>query len=302
MQTASNQSYDNERTRGWKWLGVQPFIRMLTAPGRCLRDYWRSRRMFRRPFWTLAVVCYRGAPRLVKLELRAGGVLWIRAGTVDVAVVRTVFLLDEYGTEALPPEPLDCVVDVGAHIGSFVVKIAPLAAHILAIEPMADNLEIFRRNLTGLTVGRVDLIPAAISDHAGKMRLFQGRNTASHSAFPGDGTTTQESCEVECLRLPDVLNQKQIAHVDFLKVDCEGAEYGILSSLQAWGLERIDRIVMEYHPVKELASAITSIAGAEECLRRAGFAVRRVPEKKKPGFGVIHAVRGVLEKSPGLVR
>ena len=287
MVTEVNQT----NTVAWRWLGVQPFVRMLRALGRSVHEYQFLKKSFRRPFWTQAVRLYRGQPQLVKLELQDGRPLWIRAGTGDAAVVRTVFFLDDYHIDALPAQRLSWVVDVGAHIGTFVVKMAPHADRILAFEPVAENRQVLERNLAALPPGKVELVPAAVTDHAGVLRLQLGANPGAHSAFPSHDNTAAQSRTVPCVRLPDMLDARNIKQIDFLKLDCEGAEYGILASLQDWGLQRIQRIALEYHPVQGASVATHSGEALEQLLRAAGFEVTRIPQKNQAGLGIIYASR-----------
>ena len=47
--------------------------------------------------------------------------------------------------------------------------------------------------------------------------------------------------------MTEILNSNQIEACDFLKIDCEGAEYEILQGTPKTFFKRIRRIAMEYH-------------------------------------------------------
>jgi hypothetical protein len=75
--------------------------------------------------------------------------------------------------------------------------------------------------------------------------------------------------EVRCCTLQEIFDRFGLERVNYLKIDCEGAEYDILSETPGSILARVDRVSMEYHEqpghrVEELG----------ECLRAAGFDVR----------------------------
>ena len=73
-----------------------------------------------------------------------------------------------------------------------------------------------------------------------------------------------------------------------------------MRSLAAWGLDRIQRLAMEYHPLPgappadggPAESPAASIEALEESLRRADFQLERLPHKRRAGRGMLHAWRG----------
>ncbi len=64
------------------------------------------------------------------------------------------------------------------------------------------------------------------------------------------GIDSPDVLSVSCVTLQDIFNDNHIEKCDFLKMDCEGAEYEILYSCPADILERISRIAMEVHQGK----------------------------------------------------
>ena len=54
---------------------------------------------------------------------------------------------------------------------------------------------------------------------------------------------------VDCMDLNDILEINNIAKVDFLKIDVEGAEYEIIFNCNDNTLKKIRRIAMEYHEI-----------------------------------------------------
>ena len=67
--------------------------------------------------------------------------------------------------------------------------------------------------------------------------------SGSHSLFSGVGKAIQ----VKCVTLKEVLDDNGIDRVDFLKLDCEGAEYKILQTIDESALNRINMVGMEFH-------------------------------------------------------
>jgi FkbM family methyltransferase len=275
------------------WQDLRHTARLVTKkPWKNLVDYLRLRRTFRDPLRALAIRHYRESPIRTSLKLTDGRVLHLRAGTTDRHIIWTTFLRDVYRTRSLPDQPLGCVVDVGAHIGSFSVKVAPRASRVLAFEPVPGNFELLKENLTGSAYGHVELFPHAVAEQAGPVRIFLSRNNSgAHSLFQPKTAAEGRYVDVEAVRLPDLLDTREVSRIDYLKLDCEGAEYEILASLEAWGLDRISRIGMEYHPVADEVRGTHSGEEIEERLRKGGFRVERVLHKRDPGVGFIFADR-----------
>jgi FkbM family methyltransferase len=271
----------------------------MSPPGNFLRGIgWRKRfyhpwfwRVFRHPLRAMGLRYYKGAPQIQEVELLDGRPLWLRAGTSDRSIVWEIFLKDNYCIERIEGR-LACVVDVGAQIGLFSLKMAPRAERILTFEPEPENFKLLSRNLSGLRHQHVETFNKAVANRAGTLRLYvTPDNPGAHTAFPAETSAVEKYQEVEAVRLPDILDARKISHIDYLKLDCEGAEYEIMASLVEWGLDRISYIGMEYHPVKDASLETHSGEAMEKLLRQHGFAVLRVPQKRHPDIGMLYAER-----------
>lgn len=200
-----------------------------------------------------------------------------RDGTTDADCWKGIVEGNEYNLpDTLPADGL--VVDIGAHIGSFVQACWNRGArNIIAFEANPTNWEMAFSNvgsLPGVTVihkavGRSD---DRFQEHvliADYERFFDGRiNTGSGTLFPRNGTPTTK---VRCARFHDIMPYTDI---ELLKVDCEGSEWPILYTSN---LMRVKRIVGEYHsipPEHERALGLPyqcNAAGLYQFLRHAGF-------------------------------
>lgn len=49
--------------------------------------------------------------------------------------------------------------------------------------------------------------------------------------------------------LSRILEEHNVATVNFLKIDCEGSEYEVLGSIDIANWARIQRVVIEYHDI-----------------------------------------------------
>ena len=121
-------------------------------------------------------------------------------------------------------KPGDTVIDCGAHVGVFTAKAFSLgAAKVIAVEPQPRNLECLRRNFPAeLEDGRLVLVPKAVWSSEGTMKMNSNafNPAASSLVKPGDGG----EIEVPLTTIDLLVAELGLSHVDFIKLDIEGAE------------------------------------------------------------------------------
>ncbi len=182
------------------------------------------------------------------------------------------------------------VVDIGANQGFFTVYAATRGASVYAFEPSADNLSLLQYNINRNRCGnRVKPFRVAVAGMKGRATLYVGLTSCgeilSGSASimnTNRGGVAVKSETVPALTFADILRDNRIPFCDFLKMDCEGAEYEILKHMAPETFSRIGRISMETH----------SGRGREalEILKANGFTIIEF-EDSEAGF--IKAVRAV---------
>lgn len=145
-------------------------------------------------------------------------------------------------------EPVDAVIDIGAHVGLYSVLLKRLHpdADLYAFEPADDN----RAILTGLL--DANSISGTISDEVvsgttGTITFYTDSNgqSESHSTTVSDDFTTVEK---SCLALSDLFKREDINRA-FVKIDAEGEEFAIVDDLMTADLEYLEGVV-ELHPDK----------------------------------------------------
>lgn len=136
-------------------------------------------------------------------------------------------------------KPGDTVIDIGANLGYYTILAADLVGEggkVVAIEP---NPEVFRRMAASVAVNgyaaRVDARNVALSDRAttGKAGFFVPRGEPKNGCFIGPGadkTRLSGLGEVFDVELGALLADR-FERVDFVKIDVEGAELGVLRHL-----------------------------------------------------------------------
>jgi hypothetical protein len=58
---------------------------------------------------------------------------------------------------------------------------------------------------------------------------------------------SSKSVIIDSISLQKFFDENQIKHCNFLKLDCEGAEYEIIKNLPLEYFQKIDKLVIEYH-------------------------------------------------------
>ncbi|RYF85290.1 MAG: FkbM family methyltransferase, partial [Chitinophagaceae bacterium] len=144
--------------------------------------------------------------------------------------------------------------DVGAHYGYFsmfaAANLAPDAA-VFSFEPSGKNFAVLQQNIKKSGFANIRARHCAIGGESGKSRLFLGDsvNNSILSDFAMNRANSASE-EIEVKTLQQVLDENSIAKVDFLKLDCEGAEYAILQTAPPEVLDKIETISMEFHDMK----------------------------------------------------
>jgi FkbM family methyltransferase len=181
--------------------------------------------------------------------LRDGTEFEAPAGVNPLRVLTPVFHKRVYTPRGFEIGPDDVVVDVGANIGAFAVFAAQRTrGRVLAIEPHPDNAESLRRNLRANHCQRSEVEECAVSDAPGTLPLFIGRSGTTHQLSPlGKDSGAGESVDVRVATLPELLAEHGFDRVDFLKLDCEGAEGVILPALPGPLMAAIRTVSLEFH-------------------------------------------------------
>ncbi|MEH0396126.1 MULTISPECIES: FkbM family methyltransferase [Streptomyces] len=255
----------------------------------------------------------------VALEVanRLGDLAWHEpADTIRVAGLNrseTDFLYREIFVEGaylrhgitLPPAPV--VLDVGANIGMFSLRVGLAApgARIIAVEPVAELAAAVRLNaeLHGLDVvvlptalGRSrgetsftfyphnSVMSGRYADAAEDAEVLRGYLLTGEDADAGSGgegggdrsrsldrlvtdRLTARPRRVPVTTLGNVIRDHGLTRVDLLKIDVEKAEAEVLAGLDEETWERVERVVVEVHDVEGRLKAVVGM------LRDRGFDV-----------------------------
>lgn len=139
----------------------------------------------------------------------------------------------------------DIVVDVGANYGFFSLyaeKFNP--SKIISFEPSKSIFQYLTKNFkTG------NVYQKAVSGKSGTQKFSEDITSSASSRLTNHG-----DYEVEVIGINDLMNNLGLEKIDFLKIDCEGAEKDIFENITNDTLNKINKVVIEYHSneIKEI--------------------------------------------------
>jgi|688.fasta_scaffold151794_3 FkbM family methyltransferase len=169
---------------------------------------------------------------------------------------RECFFDDQYfrhiDPKTLPKAPV--IIDIGANVGFaalYFLHLFPKAV-IHSFEPMPYMLRQLHRRRAERPEADWHVHDAGVWKEDGELELFTTEDddfTAVSGLVKLDHTNRR--VKVRVVGLEGFLKERGNPHVDLLKLDCEGAEYGILFSLSEETYENISNIAMETHDTEE---------------------------------------------------
>jgi FkbM family methyltransferase len=238
--------------------------------------------------WTsipLALATGRG--RVVRLADLA----FLYRDPMDVWTIKETCLDDHYRLAGRRVPNGGVVIDIGAGLGDFAVMAARRhpRARVLAFEPFPASADLCRRNVRLNAAANVQVIESAVGQGSGAIGLdISSPESVQYSTV--SGAAGQSALLVKTLGLAEVFAQHAVERCAMLKLDCEGAEFEILLTLDQAILDRIDSISMEYH------DGVTSASHREleSALAGAGFVVTRVANPVHTSLGYLHADRRIV--------
>lgn len=237
-----------------------------------------------------------------------------RPNTQDEFIYNEVYVENCY---RLPDDLSDItIIDIGANIGAFTIACLDRGAKVFAYEPDKDNFaQLFQHvNKHPLHKNCWKFSIAVVGNEASQDVYISNE----YSTLDGTRLTGGKSISVECgvpvsaMKIRQVLSMALLDdNPIWLKLDCEGSEYGILLSSLPW--DRIERVFGECHDLidgrvsKHTERVSLGLSAREanrkiirERLEEVGYQVEMVPNSEDEHLSLFFAVKPRLagEKSP----
>jgi FkbM family methyltransferase len=219
------------------------------------------------------------------------------------------------------------VLDIGAHVGYYARMLGTLTGdggRVYAFEPHPRTYKMLCANIAALN--NVTPVNAAVAEQEGTAELFDYLMMSASGSLHFDESMRDlqkaqlgsgdiapriehdfpvEKFTVRTLALDDFLAEKGVTHIDFIKMDIEGAEIGALRGLrrtiaQSPGLQ----LIMEYNPQALKAFGHDPAAAFDEVLAL-GFTRAQIVHEDGTLSGVqrdaLAALTGQLMQNMGVV-
>jgi FkbM family methyltransferase len=151
------------------------------------------------------------------------------------------------------------VVDVGAHHGLYTLlasKCVGWGGRVIAIEPSPRECVRLEKHLRLNRCSNVDLLPCAAGEDPGETEFFlvDGSNDWCNSLRPPAVDEPTRTVRVRVRRVDEILSERRISKVDFVKLDVEGAELSVLyGAIQLLRREPRPAILAEVQDVRTAA-------------------------------------------------
>lgn len=144
------------------------------------------------------------------------------------------------------------VFDIGAHIGLYTIpasKVMALGGRVYAFEPGAANRIYLMRHLKYNSINNVVIVPYLVGGESKKEQVFyENRETdPMNSLYPKKNFSLYEKVFREQISLDDFVDRNGI-EPQIIKIDVEGAEYGVLKGASKTIKKYSPIIFVSVHP------------------------------------------------------
>ncbi len=171
-----------------------------------------------------------------------------------------IHTLQRYLHPGFELRPTDNVLDVGGNLGMFMLWAAPQVpqGRVVTVEPTPRAHFCLALNIVKNGLANVTALNTAIGRDGGRMDMvtYPGIEALSHGSHIRPPLLARllakwphrsEKVTVAEISLGRVMDEQRLATVNYLKLDCEGAEFEIIRTTGAAHWRRVERIAIEYH-------------------------------------------------------
>jgi len=176
-----------------------------------------------------------------------------RTRSSDMTLIYEILLKSKYKSEYFFPEEINpkVIFDIGGNIGITSVYLASIFpdALIYVFEPLKDNFEILQKNTQSYS--NIKAFNFGLGSQNGSFKVYlsdDSENFGGVSFYPdGEGNKRESYAECEVRNINDVISEYGISCIELIKIDTEGAEFDILSSISDKVIRKTSWITGELH-------------------------------------------------------
>jgi len=167
--------------------------------------------------------------------------------TSGIAMVWEVFIKKNYCPKGMEIKNNDLVIDIGSNIGIFSIYASMKSpkGKIYSYEPFKTHYNRFLKNIELNNLKNINPNNLAVCRQKGKRELFiNEKSSGMHSVIFKENS--KNKAIINCTTLKDIFEINKIKKCNFLKIDCEGAEYEIIYNTPKNILCKIEKISLEF--------------------------------------------------------
>jgi len=201
--------------------------------------------------------------------------IFYRENSDDKRMIKEVMEMETYKKLNLNSE--DVVLDLGANIGTFAKKYNRKVKKIISIEPLKENIVLFKKNLKN--INNVMLIEKAVSNYTKNNVIFYKSNNkkfAGGSLRPKRGYS---KIKVNTLSLNSLINKYKPTKI---KCDIEFEEFNL--NWEVLKNNRVEILILEIHNDKKFRNKIIPLINK---IKKVGFTTNFNKNEIKNNFPIL---------------
>jgi FkbM family methyltransferase len=157
-----------------------------------------------------------------------GFTLIARNYSANRAMLKGIFELGEVEIIKRYTQEADVFVDVGANIGYYTCLARSLSKYAVAFEPQQQNLEGLYASLDKNGWTDTEVFPIGLSNNPGVMTLYGASGPSASLIKKWGGFSGHFKKSIPVNTMDNLLGERFSEKKIFIKIDVEGAEYGVL--------------------------------------------------------------------------
>jgi FkbM family methyltransferase len=179
--------------------------------------------------------------------------VFYRTSSSDMTLIYEILLKSKYKSEYFFPKEIapKIIFDIGGNIGITAIYLSKLFpnAQIYCFEPLKENYEIMEKNIQ--SYNNIKAFNFGLGSSNGNFKVYlsdDSENFGGASFYPnaqGNKSDPYVLCRVK--NINDIIKKFNIKSIDLIKIDTEGAEYDILTSLDGLILRNTAWVSGELH-------------------------------------------------------
>lgn len=186
--------------------------------------------------------------------------VYYRSGTSDRGLIYNILIRKGKKAEYYIPDEVNpaVILDIGANIGITAIWMAHMFpnARIYCFEPMRENFDILSKNT--IPYKNIHAFNYGLGKESGKYDIYANEELSNRGGFSlyhlehdtvNYGTLNTATTRIDIKNASESLSGLRITKVDIIKIDTEGAEFDILTSLPEEILSGSQWIMGELHGI-----------------------------------------------------